>query len=454
MRWTVLVSTILSCASLAVRAQDSNADAHVVLISIDGFAASRLEDEGLELPNLRAIIRSGAWAESSETVMPSRDHTAHTSITTGVSPAVHGVIGNRLLNRETGEYFQMTNKPRAESIQVPTLFDAAKQAGLTTAAFFWPETSADPSIDFGIPAVLTDNGRASRSGADPAFLQELRENEIPIDLFFQWDYDLEIQTSADRILTRAAAYTLETYKPNLLAIRLPATDRYQHQYGPDHYLSKAAFSAADANVGILRRAAEHAGLARTTTFFVVSDHGFHTVPFSVNILPLFREAGLIGKVNLHTGFWSVEVELTEQFQPNRDQRTLDDTFERALRLEGVNRIIRPEEHEAMGLPRYEDNKYVLGHYIVLGDIDTRVMIDEDSDSTRRTRLRQPYYDHGALPSHELMYPILLARGRRIRENVRIGHVHNYDIAPTICELLGLEMPGLPGRVLGEMLEPR
>lgn len=481
MRWLILASTILILSLPAARAQGpiTNADAHVVLISIDGFAASRLEDQSLELPNLRALVRSGAWAESSETVLPAIDHPAHTSITTGVAPAVHGVIGNRLLNRETGEYFHITNKPRAESIKVPTLFDAAKQAGLTTAAFFWPETREDPSIDFGIPATLTGTGLASISGSDPAFLRELRDNQVPIDLFFQWAYDVALQTSADRLLTRSAAYVLETYKPNFLAIRLPATDRYQHRYGPDHYLSKAAFTTSDANVGILREAVERAGMASTTTFVVVSDHGFHAVPYSVNVWPLFRDAGLLGdrnaglvgdrdaglvsdrdadllgKVRLHTGFWSVEVELTGEFRPDRDQGRLDDTLESALGLEGVTRVIRPDERQEMGLPRYEDDPHVLGHYTILGDIDTLVMIDENSDSTRRTRLDRPFFGHGdTWPSHELMYPVFVAAGRGIKENVRIGHIHNFDIAPTISALLGLEMPGLPGRVLDEILDQR
>lgn len=452
MRWAILVVAFTLGGPELGRAQDSPPNAHVVLISIEGFAAARLEDEGLELPNLRALIRSGTWAASSETVLPAIDHPAHTSILTGVPPAVHGVIGNRLLNRKTGEYFHVTNKPRAESIKVATLFDAAKRQGLSTASFFWPETRDDPSIDVQIPLVLAGDGKASMTGADQAFLQELRDNDIPIDLFFEWYYDLALQMSADRILSRAAAHVIETRRPNFVAIRLPGTDRYQHQYGPDHYLSKAAFTAADANVGIVRRAVERAGIADETTILVVSDHGFHAVPFSVNIYPLFEEVGLLDVVTLHTGFWSVVVELTERFEPDKHQRALDQVFERALRIEGVTRVILSDELEAMGLPRYEDDPHMLGHHLVLGDIDTRVIVDRQNDSTKRTRLETPYYGHGYLPSHELMYPILLVAGRRIKENERIGHVHNYDIAPTICELLGLEMPGLVGRVLEEMFE--
>ena len=158
----------------------SSSDAHVILISLDGFAASRLEDEDLELPNLRAVARSGAWAKSSETVFPSTDHPAHTSILTGVPPRLHGVLGNRMHNRETGEYFQVTNKPRSESVKVPTLFDAAKRKGYRTASFFGPENRDDPAVDHSIPLVLTGDSKAEISAADPAFLEELREDKFDV----------------------------------------------------------------------------------------------------------------------------------------------------------------------------------------------------------------------------------------------------------------------------------
>ena len=47
---------------------------HVVLISIDGMAACQLLDDQLEIPNIRELIRTGVWAESSETVFPSVTH--------------------------------------------------------------------------------------------------------------------------------------------------------------------------------------------------------------------------------------------------------------------------------------------------------------------------------------------------------------------------------------------
>lgn len=429
-------------------------EAHVVVVSIDGVAASRLDDQGLELPNLRGMIRSGVWAESGETVFPPTDHPSHTSMITGVSPRLHGVIGNRLLNRDTGEYFHITNRPRAQSIRVPTLFDAAKAKSLSTAAFFWPETRDDPSIDHSIPVVLAGDGSPDPTATDSAFLEELRQNGVLIDLFFQWYNDLALQTTADRILTRAATYVLLTYKPHLLMLRLPAMDRYQHQYGPDHYLSKAALTAADYDVGLVRRAIEQAGLKETTTLFVVSDHGFQTIVRSVNVYPLFHQAGLIEKekVRLHAGYGSVVVELSPTFDPARDSHALEEVLGQVAALDGVSRVVRPEEFHELGLPRYEEDPRILGQYIILGNAYTRVVVDEQSSSTRPIPLMTPLYGHSTLPDDPSMRTLFLAAGRRVKEGVRVGKVSNLDLAPTIVELLGLRMEGLEGRVLTEIFQ--
>lgn len=44
---------------------------HVILISIDELAAYHLENEDLELPNLRELIEAGVWAEGVQSVFPS-----------------------------------------------------------------------------------------------------------------------------------------------------------------------------------------------------------------------------------------------------------------------------------------------------------------------------------------------------------------------------------------------
>ena len=298
----LLLTLCLSSTLFAVR--------HVVIISIDGFAAYHLLNQEVLLPNIRALIDEGAWAESSETVFPSVTHPSHTTILTGVEPRLHGVLSNNMANRRTGERFHPTNKPHKEIVKVPTLFDAAKARGLRTASFFWPETKDDPSVDFNIPEVFNQAQAADPAAVNPALLRELREANVPIDYFFQW-YGGERAGASDLILTEAAAYAVRKYKPNLLAIHLVSTDEAQHAHGPHHYLSQAALTLADQCVGTLRKAIEDAGIRNDTTFIVTADHGFHSVYEEANIWPAFAKSGLGDKIRLHGGGWTVAVELTE-----------------------------------------------------------------------------------------------------------------------------------------------
>ncbi len=330
---------VISIPSEAEPPQSSE-DAYVVLISLDGFTASRLEDDELELPNLRAVARAGAWAKSSHAVFPSTHHPAHTSIPTGVPPRVHGVIDDRMRNRVTGEYFQITNKPRSESVKVPTLFDAAKRKGYRTASFFWPENRDDPAVGHSIPFVLTGEMKADIRAADPVFLEELRESEVPIDLFFDWYDDLPLQVTSDRILTRAAVHVIEKYKPQLLAIRLPAMDRYQHEYGPDHYLAKAAFTAADYNVGLIRRASERRDreqndVRRRLRPRVPYDRAFR------QRLPFIRTGGSSRESRSAPSLLVRRRRADRAVRCEKASESLDRVFEQALALEGISRVIRP-----------------------------------------------------------------------------------------------------------------
>jgi predicted AlkP superfamily pyrophosphatase or phosphodiesterase len=436
-----------SVVALAVATSADAQPEHVVLISIDGLAAYHLDNDELELPNLRELIAAGVWAESSETVFPSVTHPAHTTLVTGVPPAVHGVIGNRMVNRETGEEFHITNKPHSESVRVRTLFDAAKDKGLTTAAFFWPESLDDPAIDYNIPEVF-DGDAADPRPTDPAFLDELRRADVPIDLFFRWYTDIFRVGAGDGVLVDAAAYVIRTHRPELVAIHLVATDEIQHAYGSDHYRSYEALTLADNAVGVLRVAIDAAGLGQKTAFLIVADHGFHTVRHEVNVAPVFERHALADRVRLHRDGWFVYVEVLD---PARDEAALAAVFDELLELEGIARILRPADYDALGYPRYEQDPRVRGHYAIAGDIDTFPVADSSNVSTARREREPAYHGHGYLPSHPRMYPAFIASGAGIREGLRVGHVRNLDVAPTVARLLGLELPSATGAVMEKIL---
>ncbi|MPY91227.1 MAG: hypothetical protein GEU99_25365, partial [Luteitalea sp.] len=198
---------------------------HVVLVSIDGLAAYHLENEELELPNLRELIVQGAWADASQTVFPSVTHPSHATLVTGVSPRQHGVLGNRMTNRETGASFHVSSRTRKEAIRVRTLFDAAHEKGLVTAAVCWPETRGDVSIDFNL---LHGHEELDPGDVDPGLLAELREAGIPIDSYYDWSKEGGTQGYRDLLRAKAATHLIQQHRPHLLAVHLMVTDSTQH----------------------------------------------------------------------------------------------------------------------------------------------------------------------------------------------------------------------------------
>lgn len=422
---------------------------HVVLVSIDGLAAYHLENEELELPNLRELIVQGAWADASQTVFPSVTHPSHATLVTGVSPRQHGVLGNRMTNRETGASFHVSSRTRKEAIRVRTLFDAAHEKGLVTAAVCWPETRGDVSIDFNL---LHGHEELDPGDVDPGLLAELREAGIPIDSYYDWSKEGGTQGYRDLLRAKAATHLIQQHRPHLLAVHLMVTDSTQHAWGPEHYLSKAALSHADDTLGLLREAVRAAGLEDRTTFVIGADHGFHTVSHEVNLHPVLAASELAGRVRLHGGAWTVFLEKTEDFDGERDDTALESLLSDLLNVEGVHRIVRPDEFHELGYPRYEENPHVLGQYMILPDIDTHLRIDPSGGSTDRQAKDTPSHGHGYLPNHPRMHAALVLSGRGIRNGTRIGLVRNQDIAPTIAKLLDLLMPDVEGRVLEEALE--
>lgn len=448
MRYACLVVAVMCGVALA----QAPAAQHVILITIDGFAAFHLANKAIDLPNIRALAAAGAAAESSETVFPSVTHPSHTTLVTGVTPRKHGVVDNMVTERRTGKRFHITNIPRRDSIRVPTLFDIVKKSGRQSAAFFWPETKDDPAIDFNIAEVFTADNVADPKEVTPGLLEELRSAGVPIDSYYAFFNNPFAQGAGDFALTQAAAHVFRRQKPALTAIHLLMTDDMQHDFGPAHYLSHAALTTADQCVGVLRRAVDEAGLGANTTFVVAADHGFITVQDEMNVAPLVASPELEGRIRWTTSQWYLFAEKTPEFDPARDGAAFERVLARLSSTKGIARVIKPEQFASLGFPDYDDNPYARGHVIVAADADLHLVIDPKSKTTARRRKVTPYHGHGYLPDHPSMRPMLVLSGAGIAQGRSLGRVKNLDVAPTIATLLGLPMPDVEGRVLRDALK--
>ena len=95
-RW--LAAVLFLCAT-SISAQPPK-DRTVVVISIDGLPAYSFDDFRLPAPTLRRLAREGAIAKGMRPVNPTVTWPNHTSMVTGVPPAVHGVLFNGMLVRQ------------------------------------------------------------------------------------------------------------------------------------------------------------------------------------------------------------------------------------------------------------------------------------------------------------------------------------------------------------------
>jgi predicted AlkP superfamily pyrophosphatase or phosphodiesterase len=104
----------------------------------------------------------GAHALGVEGVFPTVTYPSHTSMITGVRPAVHGIIQNRIFeaptDTQTREWYWF-----AEALKTETLWSVAKKAGLVTASVGWPVT-VGADIDYNVPEISDPPG--SRANTD------------------------------------------------------------------------------------------------------------------------------------------------------------------------------------------------------------------------------------------------------------------------------------------------
>ena len=182
------------------------ASRHVILISIDGFAAFHLDNPALDLPNIRALAAAGVAAASSETVFPSLTHPSHTTLITGVTPREHGVVDNtcRRIGRP-GERFHITNLPRRESIRVPTIFDAVHGGRTPNRGVLLAGDQRRSGDRRQRRGGLRRRRRRRPDAVAPGLLAELRAAGVPIDSYYAFYDDPFAQGAADIALTQAAA---------------------------------------------------------------------------------------------------------------------------------------------------------------------------------------------------------------------------------------------------------
>jgi len=440
----LLPLVLLSAAGPAGADDDATAGRpadHVVLISVDGLRPEFYLDPGWPAPRMQQLMREGSHAEAVESVYPTVTYPSHTSMVTGVRPARHGVYYNSPFEPggETGRWYW-----EASAIRVPTLWDVARDAGLQTAALGWPVTVGAP-IDRNLPEVWS-----LERGADP--IEVVRAACQPPDLLAEIEreatgrlrpnnFTIDHLTRDDRA-GAAAAYLLETYRPNLLAVHLIGTDHFQHEDGREAPRVRLAVAAADRAISQIVEAAERAGVRDRTAFVVTGDHGH--VDLHTRLAPnVWLVAAGLREASRDRGDWRATFHTTgaAAFLHLRDPGDQDAVQRVRELLDALPPAVRSRFRV---LDRAELDRLGAAPEAALSlALDPGIHV---TSSPRPPALRPATgATHGYLPHHPQVRTGLIAAGAGIRRGTVAPLLQLTDVAPLVAHLLGLEMP--PGEGL-------
>jgi len=433
-------------------AQPVSKDNHVILVSIDGFPAWLWKDPALVAPNLRKLAAEGAQTEAMTVSNPSITWINHTTLVTGVNPRKHGVLFNGLLVRQGMDVPPKIEQwvDKTELVFVPTLYDIAHEAGLTTAESDWVAVTRAKTINWSFPEVPNLEGKVEKEMIAAGVL-------TPENIgWMQMGPGRKNVAWLDETWTRAARYIFSTHKPNLLLYHVLNTDLTHHVYGPGSHASYTALAYADRLIGDLVKTVEESGMKDKTTIIIATDHGFKKV--SKIILPnvALKNAGHLqafgNKVTKCDAVAMPQGGMCFIYvtDPAKKADLLPKLKELFLTVEGVDRVMDGSEGPTLGMPTPEENQG-MGDLILYPKAGYAFKNDAGGDAVITPSVNYGG-THGYLASDPELDGIFIASGRGIRKGVVIPRMANLDVAPTAAKLLDLRLPEIEGRVLDEILD--
>ncbi len=443
-------------------AHAANKDHHVVLISLDGFPAYLWRDESIPLPNLRRLAAEGVVANAMTIVNPAITWPNHTSLVTGVAPQKHGVLYNGLVTR-LGPGKPIKNEQWADKsrlVRVPTVYDAAFHAGLTTAEIDWVAITRPGTINWSFAEIVDPTAVLPREmiAAGVATEQEIlavAEKKPVVGLNIEPPKRLNA-AERDELWTRAASFVFTKHQPNLLLFHPLNTDGQHHRFGPNSPEGIAALKLADGFVGDLVRAIDASGLRAQTSIIVTTDHGFKKVEKFIYPNVALKKAGLLrtaGATIAHCDAFAgtqggiAFVYITE---PTRRAELLPKLKELFANTEGVGRVLdAATEAHALGMPTPAENE-AMGELILYPKAGYAFTGAATGDI-----VNGPSVNYGGTHGYNSADPeldgIFIANGAGIKKGVKLDRVRNLDVAPTIARLLDVPLPTADGRAMEQIL---
>jgi predicted AlkP superfamily pyrophosphatase or phosphodiesterase len=403
----------------------------VVMISLDGFPAYALDDPKLPAPTLRRLIREGVTARM-HTVNPTVTWPNHTTLVTGVRADQHGLLVNGSIV-PTGAWPPVKIDPMVDKekmVHIPTVYDAAHHAGLTTAQVDWVAINHAPTItwpfsEYTAPEDAVAREMIAKGVIAPADVQDFTKSNI---LF------------RDQIWAKAAAFLIREHKPNLVLVHFLSLDSAHHSYGPKTLAANAAIAFLDSCVEKVVDAVRDAGMQDRTTFFIVADHGFKGYTKEIHPNVALDAAGLAGKVYVLAEGGTADVFI----EKSQLAELLPKATQALQSVEGIDKVIAPDGYAALGLPLPSKDPQMSQ---LLLTAKPGYAFSGATGGPVTAAVPQVRGSHGYLASDPDLDALFIASGSGVRRGAVLAPIDNIDVAPTIAMMLSVPLPTAKGKPL-------
>lgn len=400
----------------------------LALISIDGMHPDyvlRADEYNLAIPNLRRILRDGAHAKTVRGVLPTVTYPSHTTLLTGVWPVKHGIYNNVMFDPSDSDppwYWY------AEDVRVPTLWQAARQAGYVTGSVSWPVSVGAPGVEFNVPeywrSMRHNDLRLLRAIATPRLVAELEK--------YAGDYIMALDNAVpgDWARTRYASALIERKGVRFLTLHLASLDHLQHESGPFSGKAFDALEEIDKMAGAIEESFKKAG--SPVAMCIVSDHGFVKTAHQLNLIAAFVKAGLMqpGSANWKAAPWLAGGSAAIVVKDPSDTATRDklEHLLRTLAADAENGIAEVLDAKAItrlgGAPN--------ASFWVNMRIDFSLGSALDGPLVRSTKVSGT---HGYVPQFPALFASFFISGPGVRKALDLGAIDMRSVAPTLAKYL-------------------
>ena len=302
----VVVATALAAAFAApVLAQSPPRAALQMLFVIDGLRPDSITEA--ETPNLYRLRSEGVSFDNGHSVFPTVTRVNSTSLSTGMQPGRHGILGNQIyvpavdpakaFGNDNDNFLPLLKLDEATNgrmVLAPSIADYAAEAGLRYVALSSGSTGSAllmaPRAPHGSGTLINGEfyGGASAGWPEAVSNEVLKRfGKAPKKGGAKDHFDAPVDWSM-RVLRE---YVLPELKPNVAYVWVTEPDHIQHAFGAGAPESLASIRNVDRNLGLVLETLTKLGLRERTNILVVSDHGFGQTVYGVNLAQELLEGG-------------------------------------------------------------------------------------------------------------------------------------------------------------------